>query len=93
MSAGPADGWMNLMTEAYITGVGAYLPGDPAGNTELAARFGNGSAARHRRPLAANEIRTRHVPVSPRWCTDGWAAARWSCCRRPGAAQPRDVRR
>jgi 3-oxoacyl-[acyl-carrier-protein] synthase III len=38
MSAGPAGGWMNLMTEAYITGVGAYLPGDPVGNTELAAR-------------------------------------------------------
>ena len=34
---------MNLMTEAYITGVGAYLPGDPVGNTELAARFGDGS--------------------------------------------------
>ena len=30
---------MGLMTEAYITGVGAYLPGDPVGNAELAARF------------------------------------------------------
>src|ERR1039457_6381357 len=54
---------MNLMTEAYITGVGAYLPGDPVGNEELTARFGDGSprgAARRRRALAANGIRTRH---------------------------------
>jgi 3-oxoacyl-[acyl-carrier-protein] synthase III len=57
---------MNLMTEAYITGVGAYLPGDPVGNTELAARFGDCSprgAARRRRALAANGIRTRHYAV------------------------------
>jgi 3-oxoacyl-[acyl-carrier-protein] synthase III len=43
---------MNLMIEAYITGVGAYLPGEPVGNIELAARFGDGSprgAARCRR--------------------------------------------
>jgi 3-oxoacyl-[acyl-carrier-protein] synthase III len=48
---------MNLMTEAYITGIGAYLPGEPVGNEELAARFGDGSprgAARRRRALAAN---------------------------------------
>ncbi len=34
---------MGLMTEAYITGVGAYLPGEPVDNQELAARFGDGS--------------------------------------------------
>src|ERR1019366_9062696 len=48
---------MNLMTEAYITGIGAYLPGEPVGNEELAARCGDGSprgAARRRRALAAN---------------------------------------
>jgi len=33
---------MNLMTEAYITGVGAYLPGDPVGHEQPAARFGDG---------------------------------------------------
>jgi 3-oxoacyl-[acyl-carrier-protein] synthase-3 len=63
---------MNLMTEAYITGVGAYLPGDPAGNTELAARFGDGSprgAARRRRALAANGIRTRHYAVNDKGMT------------------------
>src|ERR1700726_295129 len=63
---------MNLMTEAYITGVGAYLPGDPVGNEELAARFGDGSprgAARRRRALAANGIRTRHYAVNEKGMT------------------------
>ena len=63
---------MNLMTEAYITGVGAYLPGDPVGNTELAARFGDGSprgAALRRRALAANGIRTRHYAVNEKGMT------------------------
>lgn len=49
--------------EAYITGTGAYLPGDPIGNDELAARPGGDGprAARARaRALAANGIRTRH---------------------------------
>ncbi len=51
------------MTEAYITGTGAYLPGDPVGNEEQAARFGDGTRrgeALRRRALAANGIRTRH---------------------------------
>src|ERR1022692_1664331 len=63
---------MNLMTEAYITGVGAYLPGDPVGNEELTARFGDGSprgAARRRRALAANGIRTRHYAVNDKGMT------------------------
>jgi 3-oxoacyl-[acyl-carrier-protein] synthase III len=49
--------------EAYITGTGAYLPGDPIGNDELAARPGGDGlrAARARaRALAANGIRARH---------------------------------
>jgi 3-oxoacyl-[acyl-carrier-protein] synthase-3 len=57
---------MNLMTQAYITGVGAYLPGDPVDNKELAERYGDGTArgARLReRALAANGIRTRHYAV------------------------------
>ncbi|SRR6266568_1344285 len=63
---------MNLMTEAYITGVGAYLPGDPVGNTELAARLSDGSprgAALGRRALAANGIRTRHYAVNEKGMT------------------------
>jgi 3-oxoacyl-[acyl-carrier-protein] synthase-3 len=63
---------MNLMTEAYITGVGAYLPGHPVSNEELAARFGDGSprgAARRRRALAANGIRTRHYAVNDKGMT------------------------
>jgi 3-oxoacyl-[acyl-carrier-protein] synthase-3 len=54
------------MTEAYITGVGAYLPGEPVDNDQLAARFGDGSTrgtALRRRVLAANGIRTRHYAV------------------------------
>jgi 3-oxoacyl-[acyl-carrier-protein] synthase III len=57
---------MSLMTQAYITGVGAYLPGDPVDNQQLAARFGDGSAreaALRARALAANGIRTRHYAV------------------------------
>jgi hypothetical protein len=51
------------MTQAYITGTGAFLPGDPVGKAELAARFGDGTTretAVRDRVLAANEIRTRH---------------------------------
>jgi 3-oxoacyl-[acyl-carrier-protein] synthase-3 len=57
---------MVAMTMAYITGVGAYLPGDPVDNDQLAARFGDGSsrdAALRHRALAANGIRTRHYAV------------------------------
>src|SRR5580658_998255 len=54
------------MTQAYITGVGAYLPGQPVDNEQLAARFGDGTSrgeALRRRTLAANGIRTRHYAV------------------------------
>jgi 3-oxoacyl-[acyl-carrier-protein] synthase III len=54
------------MNDAYITGTGAYLPGDPVDNDELRARGGvlPPSAARLRdRTLAANGIRTRHYAV------------------------------
>jgi len=57
---------MNCMTEAYITGVGAYLPGDPIDNEQLADVFGDGTArgaALRQRALAANGIRTRHYAV------------------------------
>src|SRR5215469_4827261 len=58
---------MSLMTEAYITGVGAYLPGDPIDNDQLAAWFGDGTArgtALRQRALAANGIKTRHYAVN-----------------------------
>jgi 3-oxoacyl-[acyl-carrier-protein] synthase III len=59
--------WRNgVMNDAYITGTGAYLPGDPVDNEELKARLGAlaPSDARLRdRTLAANGIRTRHYAV------------------------------
>ena len=60
------------MTEAYITGVGAYLPGDPIDNQQLADQFGDGTArdaALRRRTLAANGIRTRHYAVDGKGAT------------------------
>jgi 3-oxoacyl-[acyl-carrier-protein] synthase-3 len=57
---------MILMTHAYITGAGAYLPGEPVDNEQLAARFGDGTirdTALRRWTLAANGIRTRHYAV------------------------------
>src|ERR1700730_12124043 len=63
---------MSLMTQAYITGVGAYLPGEPVDNEQLAARFGDGTrrdAALRKRALAANGIRTRHYAVDDKGMT------------------------
>ena len=60
------------MTDAYITGVGAYLPGEPVDNEELAARFGDGTsrdAAVRGRVLAANGIRTRHYALGEKLVT------------------------
>src|SRR5579863_9223218 len=57
---------MNVMNEAYITGTGAFLPGDPVDNEQLAGRFGTDTpraAALRRRTLAANGIKTRHYAV------------------------------
>jgi 3-oxoacyl-[acyl-carrier-protein] synthase-3 len=57
---------MNAMNEVYITGTGAFLPGDPVDNEQLAARFGANTPAVARlrsRTLAANGIRTRHYAV------------------------------
>ena len=63
---------MGCMTEAYITGIGAYLPGDPIDNQQLADQFGDGTrrdAALRRRTLAANGIRTRHYAVDSKGST------------------------
>ncbi len=58
---------MNVMNDAYITATGAFLPGDPVDNEQLAARFGaghtDGAAALRSRTLAANGIKTRHYAV------------------------------
>src|SRR5580693_2625755 len=54
------------MAEAYITGIGAYLPGEPVDNEQLMARLTDGttrSARLGRQALAANGIRTRHYAV------------------------------
>ena len=57
---------MNVMNEVYITGTGAFLPGDPVDNEQLAARFGADTpraAEMLGRTLAANGIKTRHYAV------------------------------
>ena len=51
---------------AYITGVGAYLPGDPIGNDDLESYLGTipqGSARLRKRMLAANGIEKRHYAI------------------------------
>jgi 3-oxoacyl-[acyl-carrier-protein] synthase III len=53
------------MSEVFITATGAYLPGEPLDNDEIARRLGSadvGRAARER-VLAANGIRTRHYAL------------------------------
>ncbi|HXT89956.1 MAG TPA: hypothetical protein VN714_11945, partial [Trebonia sp.] len=54
------------MNEAYITGTGAFLPGEPVDNEQLAARFGADTpraAESLSRTLALNGIKTRHYAV------------------------------
>lgn len=63
---------MTIMTQAFITGVGSYLPGDPIDNDQLEARFAGDTpraAALRRRTLAANGIRTRHYAVDEKGMT------------------------
>ncbi len=57
---------MNVMNEAYITGTGAFLPGDPVDNEQLAVRSGADTpraAGSLTRTLALNGIKTRHYAV------------------------------
>jgi 3-oxoacyl-[acyl-carrier-protein] synthase III len=57
---------MRVMNEAYITGTGAFLPGDPVDNEQLAARFAADTPRAVKllsRTLAANGIKTRHYAV------------------------------
>jgi 3-oxoacyl-[acyl-carrier-protein] synthase III len=68
---GPAwpNGSMSEIRDVYLTAAGAYLPGDPLDNDEIARRLGcpdgAGRAARDR-VLAANGIRTRHYALDER---------------------------
>jgi len=90
---------MAVMNEAYITGVGAYLPGDPVSNDELAGRFGPETprgAALRRRTLAANGIRTRHYAVDAKGMTlmlnEELAAQAVRCALADRGLRPADVR-
>lgn len=56
-----------MTTEAYLTGWGSFLPGQPLDNEEVARRLGAPAtgvgAALRERVLAANGIRTRHYAL------------------------------
>jgi DNA-binding NarL/FixJ family response regulator len=57
---------MRVMNEAYITGTGTFLPGDPVDNEQLSARFAADTPRAVKllsRTLAANGIKTRHYAV------------------------------
>ncbi|QSB15386.1 iron-containing redox enzyme family protein [Natronosporangium hydrolyticum] len=58
------------MTDAYLTGAGSFLPGEPLDNDEIVRRLGapaSGAAAAVRdRVLAMNGIRTRHYALDAR---------------------------
>jgi 3-oxoacyl-[acyl-carrier-protein] synthase-3 len=56
------------MADAYLTGAGAYLPGEPLDHDEIAVRLGSDGtgAGLRRRVLAANGIRTRHYALDER---------------------------
>jgi len=51
--------------DAYITGVGAYLPGEPVGNEEIEQYLGSidGSSRVRERMLATNGIEKRHYAI------------------------------
>ena len=57
---------MGSMATAYLTGFGAYLPGDPVDNDGIAARLGGDDPVTERirrRVLDANGIRQRHYAL------------------------------
>src|SRR5262245_19241277 len=63
------NGVMSQIREVYLTATGAYLPGDPLDNDEIARRLGSGEGAGRAtrdRVLAANGIRTRHYALDDR---------------------------
>jgi 3-oxoacyl-[acyl-carrier-protein] synthase-3 len=90
---------MNVMNEAYITGIGAYLPGDPVDNEQLAGRFGPDTprgAELRKRTLAANGIKTRHYAVDDTGMTvmlnEELAARAAKCALADRGLQPEAVR-
>lgn len=48
----------------FITGCGAYLPGEPLDNDEVARRLGDTSPGLRKRIMATNGIRTRHYALN-----------------------------
>lgn len=53
-----------MTREVFLTGCGAYLPGEPLDNDEIARRLGaSGDTGMRGRVLAANGIRTRHYAL------------------------------
>ena len=56
---------MTAFPNVYLTGFGAYLPGEPLDAEQIARRLGAGSAGAglRARVLAANGIRTRHYAL------------------------------
>lgn len=60
---------MAATANAYLTGFGSYLPGEPIDNDAIASRLGGDDAVTariRRRVLAANGIRTRHYALDER---------------------------
>jgi 3-oxoacyl-[acyl-carrier-protein] synthase-3 len=60
---------MSQIRDVFITATGAYLPGDPLDNDEIARRLGasdGAGRATRERVLAANGIRTRHYALDDR---------------------------
>ena len=64
------------MPDAYLTGSGAYLPGEPLDHDAIAQRLGSTGtgAALRGRVLAANGIRARELLAAGGVCASGMAA-------------------
>src|SRR5262245_17109243 len=56
---------MDGMT-VYLTGCGAYLPGEPLDNEQVARRLGDTMPGLRKRIMAGNGILTRHLAVDER---------------------------
>lgn len=60
---------MTALRDAYITGAGAFLPGEPVGNDEMEARLGlvaGRPSLMGRRALRWNGVETRHYALDAR---------------------------
>ena len=76
----------------YLTGVGAYLPGDPIDNDEAARRLGDPRPGLRKRVMAANGIRTRHYALDAAgeltMLNEELAASPWRRRSRTAASRP-----